>query len=56
MTMAAVNDDGNGERQQWQMTKAADDDGTRDQVADYEGEGGEWEANNNGIRPAGQRA
>jgi hypothetical protein len=32
-----------------------DDDGTQDQAADYEGDGGERAANNNGIRPAGQR-
>jgi hypothetical protein len=36
--------------------KAADDDSMRDQVSDYKGEGGERAANNNGIRPAGQRA
>jgi hypothetical protein len=30
---------------------AVDDDGTQDQVADYEGEGGEQVANNNNIRP-----
>jgi hypothetical protein len=53
--------DSNGGQQQWQRTKAADNDGTQDRVADYKGEGGEWAANNNGIRqkadkPAGQRA
>ncbi len=37
------------------MTKEVDDDGTQDQVADYKGDGGERAANNNGIRPAGQR-
>ncbi len=37
------------------MTKAVDDDGMQDRAADYEGEGGERAANNNGIRPAGQR-
>ena len=56
MTMAAVDNDGDGGRRQRQMTKVADDDGTQDQVADYEGEGGEQAANNNGIRPARQRA
>ncbi len=54
--MVAVDDDGNGGRQQRRMTKAADDDGTQDKAADYKGEGGERAANNNGIRPAGQRA
>ncbi len=29
---------------------AADDNGTQDWAADYEGEEGEWAANNNGIR------
>jgi hypothetical protein len=32
------------------MMTAADDNGTRDRAADYEGEGGEWAANNNRIR------
>ncbi len=54
--MAAVDDDGNGGRQQRRTTKAADDDGMQDRAANYEGEGGEWAANNNSIRPAGQRA
>ena len=59
-TMVVVDDDGNGgQRQRW-MTKAADDDGTQDQAADYEGEGGERTVNNNGIRhkekPAKQKA
>jgi hypothetical protein len=39
-----------GGQQQQQTTTASDDDSTRDRVADYEGEGGEWMANNNGIR------
>ncbi len=47
-------DDNNGEggrqQQQQRMTTVADDDGTRDWAADYEGEGGERAANNNGIR------
>jgi hypothetical protein len=52
---------GNSRRQQWRMTKAADNDGTQDWAADYKGEGGERAANNNNIRqkadkPAGQRA
>ncbi len=43
------------------MTKTVDDDGMQDRVVDYEGEGGERVANNNGIRqkadkPAGERA
>jgi hypothetical protein len=53
--MEVVDDDGNRGQQRRTM-KAADDDGTRDQAADYEGEGGEQASNNNGIRPAGQRA
>jgi hypothetical protein len=53
--MVAVDDDGDGGRRQRRTMKAADDDGTRDRAADYKGEGGEWAANNNGIRPAGQR-
>ena len=44
------NDGGNGGQQQQQMTTAAEDDGTQDWAANYEGEGGEWVANNNGIR------
>jgi hypothetical protein len=32
------------------MTKAADNNGMQDWAADYKGEGGEWAANNNGIR------
>jgi hypothetical protein len=54
--MAAVSDNGNGGRQQRQTTKASDDDGTQDWAADYKGEGGGLLANNNRIRPAGQRA
>ncbi len=54
--MAAVGDNGNGGRRQRQMTKAADDDGMQGQATDYNGEGGGQAANNNGIRPAGQRA
>jgi hypothetical protein len=51
MTTATVDDDnGNGGRQQQQTMTAADDDGTQDRVVDYEGEGGEWVANNNSIR------
>jgi hypothetical protein len=56
MTMAVVGNDGNGGQRQQRTTKAADDDGMQGQAADYEGEGGGWAANNNGIRPAGQRA
>ncbi len=54
--MAAVGDDGNGGQQQRRTTKAADDDGMQGWAADYEGEGGGRVANNNGIRPARQRA
>ncbi len=54
--MVAVGKNGNGKQQQRRMTKAADDDGMQGQAADYEGEGGGWAANNNAIRPAGQRA
>jgi hypothetical protein len=54
-TMAVVDYDGEGGQRQRRTTKAADDDGTQDQTADYKGEGGERVANNNGIRPAGQR-
>ncbi len=54
--MAAVDDNGDGGQRQRRMTKAADDNGMQDRAADYEGEGGERGANNNGIRPAGQRA
>ncbi len=54
--MTAVDDGGNGGRRQQRTTKATDDDSTLDQAVDYEGEGGERTANNNGIRPAGQRA
>jgi hypothetical protein len=48
----ADNDNGNGGQQQWQWqtTTAADDNGTQDRAADYEGEGEERAANNNGIR------
>ncbi len=57
----ADNNDGDGRQRQRQTTKAVDGDGTQDRAADYEGEGGEQVANNNGIRqkadkPAGQRA
>ncbi len=60
-TMVVDKDNSNGGRQQWRKTKAADDDGTKDQAADYKGEGEERAANSNGIRqkadkPAGQRA
>jgi hypothetical protein len=54
--MAMVDNDSDGRQQQWRTTKVADDDGMQDQAADYEGEGGERAANNNGMRPAGQRA
>jgi hypothetical protein len=54
-TMAAVDKDGDGGQQQRQTTKAAIDDNTQDQSADYKGERGEQVENNNGIRPTGQR-
>jgi hypothetical protein len=50
MSTAADEDDGDCGRQQQRTMKAADDDGTRDQAVDYEGEGGERAAKNNGIR------
>jgi hypothetical protein len=58
---AADNNIGKGGQRQRRMTKAADNDGTQDRAADYEGEGGERAANNNGIRqkadkPTGQGA
>ncbi len=53
--MAAVDKDGDGGQQQRQTTKAAIDDNTQDQSADYKGERGEQVENNNGIRPTGQR-
>jgi hypothetical protein len=42
-------DGGRGQRRRRTMT-AANANGTQDRAADYEGEGGEWAANNNGIR------
>ncbi len=64
--MTAVDGDGSRQRQWQQRTMTVvddkgDDNGMQDQVADYEGEGGEQVANNNGIRQkankaAGQRA
>ncbi len=56
---AADKDDGDGGQRQRRTTKAADNDGMQDQAADYEGEGEEQAANNNGIRqkadkPVGQ--
>jgi hypothetical protein len=50
MAMAVDNDDSVGGRRQRLTTKAADNDGMQDRVADYEGEGGEREANNNSIK------
>ncbi len=54
-TMVAVDKGGDGGWQQRLTRKAADDDGMQGQTVDYKGEGGGWVANNNGIRPAGQR-
>ncbi len=55
------NESKGGQRRQRQTTMVADNDGTQDQVVDYNGEGQEWEANNNGIRhkamkPAGNQS
>ncbi len=50
MTAVDDNGDGGGQQRRWRTTTAADDDGRRDRAADYEGEGGERAANNNGIR------
>ncbi len=49
-TATADDKNGNGGRRHQQMTTAADDDSMQDWAADYKGEGGEWVANNNGIR------
>jgi hypothetical protein len=56
--MAGVDSDGNGRRQQRRMTKAADDDGTQDCAADYEGEeeSGQQTTMAVGQWPARQRA
>ncbi len=53
--MAAAEDSGGGRQQRWRRTTAADDDGTQDRVADYDGEGWEQAANNDGIKPKGRR-
>jgi hypothetical protein len=45
--MADDNSDGGG---QWRRTVAANDDGMRDRAADYDGEGRERAANNDGIK------
>ncbi len=50
--MAAAEDSSGGQR--WR-TMAADDDGTRDRAADYDGEGRERAANNDGIKRKGWR-
>ncbi len=42
--MAMVDDNSGGQRRR-RMTKAADDNSTRDRAADYNGEGEEWAAN-----------
>ncbi len=51
-TTTAMADDNNGDGGWWQQrtTTAADDNDMQDRVADYEGEGGERAAHNNGIR------
>ncbi len=43
-----ADNDGNGGRQRWRTTTAADDDGSQDWVADYDGEGREWAARDGG--------
>jgi hypothetical protein len=48
--MVAAEDGGGGRQRQWRRTTAADDGGTRDRAADYNGEGQERAANNDGIR------
>jgi hypothetical protein len=52
--MAAMGNNSDGGQQQQKTTKVVDDDGTQDPAADYEGEGGDQAAYNNGIRLAGQ--
>jgi hypothetical protein len=37
----AADNDGDGGRRRWRMMTAADDDGSRDRAADYDGEGRE---------------
>jgi hypothetical protein len=58
-TTAADDNDSDGGRQHRQTTKVADDNGTQDRTVNYEGEGGERAANNNGFRqkakPSSQR-
>ncbi len=49
--MARADDDNrDGGRQLQQTVTAANDKGIQDRAPDYKGEGGEWVANNNGIR------
>ncbi len=48
--MAAAEDSGGGRQQRRQRTTAADNDGTQDRAGDYDGEGRERAANNDGIR------
>ncbi len=50
--MADDNSDGGG-RRRW--TTAADDNGTQDWAADYNGEGWEWAENNDSIKHRGRR-
>ncbi len=50
--MAAAEDSSGGRRRR---TTAADEDGTRDRAADYDGEGWERAANNDGIKRKGRR-
>ncbi len=57
-TVKADKDNGDGGQRQrrWRTTTAANDDGMQDWAADYEGEGGERAANNNGIRARRERS
>ncbi len=48
MKTAAANDDSNGGQGRWQMTVAADDNGSQDWMADYDGKGREWLAKKGG--------
>jgi hypothetical protein len=50
MMAAAAEDGGGGQRQQRRTTTAADNNGAQGRAADYDGEGRERVANNNGIR------
>jgi hypothetical protein len=53
--MAAAEDSGGGQQQRWRRTTAADNDGSQDWAADYDREGWERTANNDGIKHKGRR-